>query len=58
MTAPEVLTVPEVAKILGVNSQTLYKQIWAGTAPIKPFKVGAQWRFSRYQVDQLLGRED
>ena len=50
----EALTVPEVAAILNVHPQTVHNLIRNGKIPVKPFKVGSQWRFSRRQVDQLL----
>jgi excisionase family DNA binding protein len=49
------MTVKEVAALLRVSSQTLYKMLEAGTIPA--VKIGSQWRFDRDQIrDWLKGQ--
>lgn len=33
----------ELAKLLGVGVRTLENQIYAGTCPVKVFKLGSKW---------------
>lgn len=46
------LTVKEVAALLRVSSQTLYKMLEQGGIPA--VKVGSQWRFEREKVRAWL----
>ncbi|HEX2734336.1 MAG TPA: helix-turn-helix domain-containing protein [Polyangiaceae bacterium] len=46
------LTVKEVAALLRVSSQTLYKMLEQGGIPA--IKVGSQWRFERDKVRAWL----
>jgi len=49
------LTVKEVAALLRVSAQTLYKMLEAGDIPA--VKVGSQWRFDRDKIrDWIEGR--
>jgi excisionase family DNA binding protein len=49
------MTVKEVAALLRVSPQTLYKMLEQGTIPA--VKIGSQWRFDRDQIrDWLKGR--
>ena len=46
----EVLTTDELAKYLKVSSFTVYRLVKAGKIP--GFRVAADWRFSREQIDE------
>lgn len=46
------LTVKEVAAMLRVSAQTLYKMLEQGSIPA--VKVGSQWRFEREKVRAWL----
>jgi len=49
------MTVKEVAALLRVSTQTLYKMLEAGSIPA--VKIGSQWRFDRDQIrDWLKGQ--
>jgi excisionase family DNA binding protein len=51
------LTAKEVAAMLRVSSQTLYKMLEQGEIPA--VKIGSQWRFDREKVKSWLeGRAD
>lgn len=61
-TAPlhrELLSVPEVAAVLGYGASQVYAAIKAGTFPIKPVQLweGAHLRFRRADVEAFLGRK-
>lgn len=45
----EILTVPEVAKMLKVAEKTVYTMAQRGEIP--RFKVRGQWRFRRSDID-------
>ena len=45
----EILTVPEVAKLLKVADKTVYTMAQQGEIPC--FKVRGQWRFRRTDLD-------
>lgn len=49
---PEILTLPEVAKMLRVSHQTIYNMIRDGR--LKGYKVGREWRFLKKDVDDYL----
>ena len=52
MDLDSLLTVREVAELLRVSPQTLYKMLEQGTIPA--LRVGNQWRFERRQVTEWL----
>jgi excisionase family DNA binding protein len=47
--ADEILTVPEIAKLLKVADKTVYTMAQRGEIPC--FKVRGQWRFRRQDLD-------
>lgn len=49
MTLKHMLTVKEVAALLRVSTQTLYKMLEQGQIPA--VRVGSQWRFDRDKVE-------
>lgn len=49
------LTVNEVAKLLRLSPQTLYKMLEQGTIPA--VKVGCQWRFERGKIRSWLAEQ-
>ena len=51
---PEILTLPEVAKMLRVSHQTIYNMIRDGR--LKGYKVGREWRFLKKDMDDYLLR--
>lgn len=48
----EILTLPEVAKLLKVTDKTVYTLAQKGVLP--GFKVGGQWRFKRVDLDAWI----
>jgi excisionase family DNA binding protein len=52
MSLDRLLTVKEVAALLRVSSQTLYKMLEQGRIPA--LRVGNQWRFERQKVQEWL----
>jgi excisionase family DNA binding protein len=56
VTTPQVYTVPEVAAILKVNPQTVYRLLSAGK--MRGFKVGDAWRVSQEQLEAFMRGED
>ncbi|MFO0858601.1 MAG: helix-turn-helix domain-containing protein [Phycisphaerales bacterium] len=50
--APEVLTIADLAGYLQVSKSSLYKLVQQGRVPGK--KVGKHWRFSRAAIDGWL----
>ncbi len=52
MSQVEILTIPDVAKLLRVAEKTLYGL--AQQRLIPGFKVGGQWRFSRAAIDEWI----
>jgi len=49
------LTVNEVAKLLRLSPQTLYKMLEQGSIPA--VKVGCQWRFERSKIKAWLSEQ-
>jgi excisionase family DNA binding protein len=49
------MTVKEVAAVLRVSPQTLYKMLEQRSIPA--VKVGSQWRFDRDQIREWIRRE-
>jgi excisionase family DNA binding protein len=54
MSLDRLLTVKEVAAMLRVSAQTLYKMLEQGRIPA--LRVGNQWRFERQKVQEWLER--
>ena len=48
----EILTLPEVARLLKVAEKTVYTMAQKGDLPA--FKVGGQWRFRRADLDSWI----
>jgi excisionase family DNA binding protein len=48
----EILTLPEVARLLKVAEKTVYTMAQKGELPA--FKVGGQWRFRRTDLDAWI----
>ena len=48
----EILTLPEVAKLLKVTQKTVYTLSQKGQLP--GFKVGGQWRYRRVDLDAWI----
>lgn len=51
----EILTVPEVAKLLKVADKTVYTM--AQNAELPCFKVRGQWRFRREDIDGWIAAQ-
>src|SRR6266568_1837896 len=51
----EILTVPEVAKLLKVADKTVYTM--AQNAELPCFKVRGQWRFRREDIDRWIDQQ-
>jgi predicted DNA-binding transcriptional regulator AlpA len=47
----------EVIEALGINRQTAYNWLRAGTFPIRDFKFGHRYKFLREDFDALLRGE-
>ncbi len=52
MTLDSLLTVKEVAEMLRISPQTLYRMVRQGT--IAGVKIGSQWRFDHEQLRRRL----
>lgn len=50
------LTVKELAALLRVSSQTLYKMLEQGEIPA--VKIGAQWRFDREKIRSWIASNE
>ena len=46
----EIMTLPEIARYLGVSERTIYD--WAQKGKIPAAKLGNAWRFKRSVIDQ------
>jgi PTS system nitrogen regulatory IIA component len=46
----EIMTLPEVAKHLGVSERTIYD--WAQKGKIPAAKLGNAWRFKRSEINR------
>ena len=53
--ADEILTLPEVAKLLKVAEKTVFTM--AQRAEIPAFKVRGQWRFRRSDIDSWIEQQ-
>lgn len=51
----EILTLPDVARLLKVAVKTVYTMAQKGGLPA--FKVGGQWRFKRDDIDAWIERQ-
>jgi excisionase family DNA binding protein len=51
----EILTLPEVAKLLKVAEKTVYTM--AQKSQLPAFKVGGQWRFMRVDIDRWIEQQ-
>ena len=51
----EILTLPEVARLLKVAEKTAYTMVRSNQLP--GFKVGGQWRFKRADLDLWIERQ-
>ena len=49
---PALMSLPELARYLGMAERTIY--LWAQSGKIPAFKLGATWRFSRSEIDAWL----
>lgn len=52
MTEPKLYNLEEVANMLRVSRQTIYKHIWAGRLPA--VKIGREYRITETQLQQIL----
>lgn len=50
-----VLTVPEVAALLGSSPWTIYEAIKRGSFPVAPIRLGRKILFARSRIEELLG---
>lgn len=48
----------EVAALCGMGYTTLWTHVQAGTFPVRPVKLGRQWRFPKRDIDRLAGLDD
>ena len=48
----ELLTLPAVAKILGIKERTVY--VWSKEGKIPAFKIGKAWRYRSTEIDDWL----
>lgn len=51
---PELLTVPEAARWLGLGRSTLYAALAAKRVPVSPIDIGGRVRLSRRQLERWL----
>ena len=51
----EMLTLPEVARLLRVTTKTVY--IMAQKSQLPAFKVGGLWRFQRVDIDRWIEQQ-
>jgi excisionase family DNA binding protein len=51
----DILTVQEVAKMLGLSEVTIYRLAKKGEIPAR--KVGRSWRFSRSAIERWIRKE-
>jgi excisionase family DNA binding protein len=49
---PDLLTVPEVARVMRVDPVTLRR--WIKTGGVRGTKLGRTWRISRAELDHVL----
>ena len=46
------LSVQEIAHYLGISKETVYR--WLDSKKIPAHKIGKQWKFKTYEVDQWV----
>ena len=51
---PELMTVPEAARWLGLGRSTLYAALAAKRVPVSPIDIGGRVRLSRRQLERWL----
>ena len=51
---PELMTVPQAARWLGLGRSTLYVALAAGRIPVTPIDIGGRVRLSRRQLERWL----
>jgi excisionase family DNA binding protein len=49
------ISLAEFAVLLGLSYTTAHQAAQAGTLPVKPIRVGRQYRFPKAKVLELLG---
>ena len=49
---PALMSLPQVARYLGMKERTIYN--WVQTGKIPAFKLGSTWRFRRSEIDAWL----
>ncbi len=47
----EFLSVDELAKLLNINSKTIYRALWAKSLPA--YKIGRTWRIARRDIEHF-----
>ena len=52
MTNPELMSLPEIARYLGMAERTIY--LWSQEGRIPAFKLGSSWRYRRTEIDAWL----
>ena len=55
---PELLTVPEAARWLGLSRSTLYAALAARRVPVSPIDIGGRVRLSRRQLERWLDGQE
>ena len=50
-----VMTVPEVAELLGLAPWTVYHQIKSGLFPVEPIRIGRKILFAKSRIESWLG---
>ena len=48
----ELLTLPQVAKMLGLAERTIY--VWSQEGKLPAFKLGSSWRYRQEEIDEWL----
>lgn len=52
--APELLSLPQASRVLGLHRNTLYKLIREGEIPAFRLTRGGRWRFKRGDLEEWL----
>lgn len=48
----------ETASLFGIGYTTLWEMVQAASFPVKPVRIGRQYKFPKATVNQLLGLDD
>jgi len=48
----------DVAGLCGLGYTTLWTQVQDGTFPVKPVKLGRQWKFPKTAIDRMAGLDE